>query len=266
MSIFKYLTLSHLQKVLSALEVRFKGIENNINDVKNDIDTLSNTVRTTVANELKDKQLKRLVVTITSTYDETTSENTYSANKTFVEVQTAMNEGRAVYFDYGVLSNQAYYPGPEHTFIYADFPGNAHEIIIYSSNGIEMGYDYSYYRKADKGTIGGDLREVDEGTKIYQTAQYAHSKDDILWVMSDVGFNWDMYVAKNDIAVGDELSPGNTGNLQAITVEDMIDMKVAAASSSISCATVSEIEEMCSFLGFRSVTIDTSDYESINDV
>lgn len=224
----------------------------------------SNTVRTTVANELKDKQPKRLVVTVTSTYDETTDENTYSADKTFTEVQTAMNEGREVYFDYGVLSNQAYYPGPEHTFICADFPGNAHEIIIYSSSSIELGYDYSYYRKADKGTIGGDLREVDEGTKIYQTAQYAHSKDDILWVMSDVGFNWDMYVAKNDIAVGDEFSTGNTGNLQAITVEDMIDMKIAASSSSVSCATMDEIEEMCSFLGFRSVTIDTSDYESIN--
>ena len=37
MSIFKYLTLSHLQKVLAALEVRFKGIENNISEIKEDV-------------------------------------------------------------------------------------------------------------------------------------------------------------------------------------------------------------------------------------
>ena len=28
----------------------------------------------------------------------------------------------------------------------------------------------------------------------------------------------------------------------------------------ISCATIAEIEEMCSVLGFQSVTIDTNDY------
>ena len=35
MSIFKYLTLSHLQKVLAALEVRFKGIENKVSEIEN---------------------------------------------------------------------------------------------------------------------------------------------------------------------------------------------------------------------------------------
>ena len=38
MSIFKYLTLSHLQKVLAALDVRFLGIENNIEKI-NEINT-----------------------------------------------------------------------------------------------------------------------------------------------------------------------------------------------------------------------------------
>lgn len=49
MSIFKYLTLSHLQKVLDALEVRFKGIENKIDSIsqsdlaENDLSGLTDT-------------------------------------------------------------------------------------------------------------------------------------------------------------------------------------------------------------------------------
>lgn len=38
MSIFKYLTLSHLQKVLAALEVKFLGINNEISEIKEDVD------------------------------------------------------------------------------------------------------------------------------------------------------------------------------------------------------------------------------------
>ena len=49
MSIFKYLTISHLQKVLDALEVRFKSIENKVDSIsqsdwaENDLSGLTDT-------------------------------------------------------------------------------------------------------------------------------------------------------------------------------------------------------------------------------
>ena len=57
MSIFKYLTLSHLQKVLAALETRFKGIENKIDSVpQSDWDENNSSSKSYIQNRTHHKE------------------------------------------------------------------------------------------------------------------------------------------------------------------------------------------------------------------
>lgn len=89
MSIFKYLTLSHLQKVLSALEGRFLGIENDIEDIQNEVDNLEIPT---------DYSKSSLIVTLSYGYNyETGDDDMPVLDKTYSEIQQAFNEGRNVY-------------------------------------------------------------------------------------------------------------------------------------------------------------------------
>ena len=93
MSIFKYLTISHLQKVLAALEVRFLGIENNVEDVKNDVKDVKNEVDIFS----KDTKKGNFNVTLINTYDDIEDITEYSIDKTYDEILNAYNEGRDCY-------------------------------------------------------------------------------------------------------------------------------------------------------------------------
>jgi len=88
MSIFKYLTLSHLQKVLSALESRFTGIENDIEDIQEEVSLID--VPT-------DYQKKSLIVNLSYEYDSNTDDDLPVFDKTYNDIKQAFNEGRRVY-------------------------------------------------------------------------------------------------------------------------------------------------------------------------
>ena len=236
MSIFKYLTISHLQKVLAALDVRFLGINNEINSKANSSDVLTktNTAFYTPSNNYHPatkkyvddvSQPKDLIVTIDDEYDWDTGNTTYSTDKTFTEVLNAMNNDVSVYFveagSPNFYSKRAY--KYDDNVIYVEWNWG-HHTYVFTSSGVYAFPDEIAMLHPDVYTfIGGDESEVYGDSQLYGQATSAHNKGDLLWVKHDVANTINLYVAKENIAVGDQFGADSVhGNLRQITIEDYI--------------------------------------------
>lgn len=166
---------------------------------------------------------KDLMVNITSTWDEDTQSNILTADKTFAEVMTAIEDGTLVYFtdEYSEglpITTQAYAMGSD--YINLDSV-NLNRTYIYNSDGTiqELPYTPFWLRPELQTVIGGSEVEASELTRMYKPAKYSHSKGDLIWLLPDIGPTAFPYLVIDDINAGDNL---DSLNVQRIYLWDYL--------------------------------------------
>lgn len=201
---------------------------------------------------------KDLMVNITSTWDEDTQSNILTADKTFTEVMTAIENGTLVYFtdEYSEglpFTTQAYAVGPD--YINLDSV-NLNRTYVYNSDGTiqELPYTPFLLRPELQNIIGGSDAEAGELTKIYSPAKYSHSKGDLIWLLPDIGTSAFPYLVIDDINAGDNLDSLNVqriylwdylkdGSTFSITVTSTTENDVTTYSADKTFAEITEAYE-----------------------